>query len=244
MDGKAKRAALYLRVSTDGQTTENQRLALEAVAEQRGWTVTQVYEDVGLSGAKGRDKRPGFHAMMKEATQGSFDIVMVWAVDRLGRSTATAAPALAELGELGIGFYADREGMDATAVHKRALLQLAAVFAELERNMNRDRVNARIARAKSQRAVFGAPKVSPNVEADVRRHLSMGLGMNKIARALGITNGTVERIAREQLAPSNTLAAVGEARELLAEHADIGDQIARRRCATARRLDGPGDQDR
>lgn len=77
----------------------------------------------------------------------------------------------------------------------------------------------------------------------MHRHLSMGLGINKIARALGITNGTVERIAREQLAPSSTLAAVGEARELLVEHADVGDQIARRRCATARRLSGPGGQD-
>lgn len=148
MDGKAKRAALYLRVSTDGQTIENQRLALEAVAERRGWTVTQVYEDVGLSGARGRDKRPGFRAMMKEATRGSFDVVMVWAIDRLGRSTATVAPVLAELGKLGVGFYADREGMDATAVHKRALLQMAAMFAELECNMARDRVNARIAQAR------------------------------------------------------------------------------------------------
>jgi DNA invertase Pin-like site-specific DNA recombinase len=86
MAAKAKRAAIYLRVSTDGQTTENQRLALMAVADQRGWTVANVYEDAGISGAKGRDKRPGLDALLKDAARGRFDVVMAWAMDRLGRS--------------------------------------------------------------------------------------------------------------------------------------------------------------
>ena len=85
---KTKRAALYLRVSTDGQTIENQRLALEAVAAQRGWTVVATYADNGISGAKGRDKRPGLDALLNDATRGRFNVVMVWAMDRLGRSLA------------------------------------------------------------------------------------------------------------------------------------------------------------
>lgn len=83
---KGKRAALYLRVSTDGQTTENQRLALAAVVERRGWHLVQTYEDSGISGAKGRDKRPGFDAAMKDAVRGRFDVLAVWSIDRLGRN--------------------------------------------------------------------------------------------------------------------------------------------------------------
>src|SRR5580698_6602542 len=83
---KTRRAALYLRVSTDRQTTENQRTALAAVAAQRGWTIVTVYEDMGISGGKGRDKRPALDAMLKDAARAKFDIVMAWAVDRLGRS--------------------------------------------------------------------------------------------------------------------------------------------------------------
>jgi len=88
MSGKTKRVALYLRVSTDGQTAENQRIALEAVAAQRGWSVVKVYEDAGISGAMVRDKRPGLDAMLKDAGRASFDVMMSWAMDRLGRSLA------------------------------------------------------------------------------------------------------------------------------------------------------------
>ena len=77
---KAKRAALYLRVSTDGQTTANQRLALSEVAERRGWEITTTFEDAGVSGAKGRDKRPGFDAMLKDATRRRFEVLMFWSV--------------------------------------------------------------------------------------------------------------------------------------------------------------------
>lgn len=197
MGNKGKRAVMYLRVSTDGQTTENQRLALEAVAARRGWTVAKTYEDAGISGAKGRDRRPGFDAMMKDAARGRFDLVMVWAVDRLGRSTATVAPAMAELGELGVAFYADKEGMDATTAHGRAMLQMAAVFAELERSMIQDRVKAGLARAVSQGKTLGRPKVAREVEAAVVARLAAGEGMVKVAKALGVGVSTVQRLKRE-----------------------------------------------
>jgi DNA invertase Pin-like site-specific DNA recombinase len=95
--GKAKRAALYLRVSTDGQTTDNQRMALEAVAEQRGWSVVAVYDDNGISGAKGRAKRSGLDKMLKDAGRAQFDVVMSWAMDRLGRSLADLIDTLRTL---------------------------------------------------------------------------------------------------------------------------------------------------
>ena len=81
-----KRAALYVRVSTDAQTVENQIRELRQVARRRGWDVVEVYNDAGISGAKGRNGRPGLDSMLKDASRRKFDIVMAWAIDRLGRS--------------------------------------------------------------------------------------------------------------------------------------------------------------
>jgi Resolvase, N terminal domain len=81
-----KRAALYLRTSTTQQTTENQRLALTEFAKRAGYEIVEEYEDHGVSGAKGRDKRPEFDRMLKDATRRQFDIILAWSVDRLGRS--------------------------------------------------------------------------------------------------------------------------------------------------------------
>jgi DNA invertase Pin-like site-specific DNA recombinase len=81
-----KRVAVYTRVSTDAQTTENQQRELAKVSKQRGWKVIKVYTDHGISGSKGRDQRPAFDSLIKDATRGKFDIIAAWSVDRLGRS--------------------------------------------------------------------------------------------------------------------------------------------------------------
>ena len=96
------RAAIYLRVSRDNQTTENQRLVLTRVALHRGWTIVYAYEDRGISGAKGRDQRLAFDQMLKDAVRRRFDIPLVWSIDRLGRSVLHVANALAELDAAGI----------------------------------------------------------------------------------------------------------------------------------------------
>lgn len=194
--GKAKRAAIYLRVSTDQQTTDNQRLALEAVAERRGWTVAKLYEDAGISGAKGRDGRPGFDAAMKDAARRRYDVLLVWSIDRLGRSTATVTAALEELTAAGVSIYADKEGMDATTPHGRAMLQMAAVFGELERAMIRERVMAGLDRAKAQGKVLGRPKVESDTEAAIAAALASGTGIVKVAKTLGVGVSVVQRIKR------------------------------------------------
>lgn len=88
----AKRIGIYLRVSTDNQTTENQRLELEAVANRSGWDVVGVYEDAGVSGAKGRDKRPGLDRLLKDVTARKVNMIAAWSVDRLGRSLQDSLP--------------------------------------------------------------------------------------------------------------------------------------------------------
>src|SRR4051812_35434203 len=97
-----KRAAIYIRVSTDGQTTENQRRELEDVADRSGWTIMGVYEDASVSGAKGRDKRPAFDKLCRDATRRKFDVVMAWSVDRLGRSLQDLVGFLNDLRDLGV----------------------------------------------------------------------------------------------------------------------------------------------
>lgn len=188
---KAERVALYLRVSTTGQTVENQRRELVAVAERRGWRVVKVFEDAGVSGAKGEDRRPGLRDMMADARRRRFDRVAVWSVDRLGRSTAQVAVTLSELDAAGVRFYADKEGIDSGTPHGRAMLQMAAVFGELEREMIRERVLAGLSRAKAQGRKLGRPVAGR--EAEARKLRAEGLTMRAIAARLGISVGLVHR---------------------------------------------------
>ena len=114
-----KRAAIYLRVSTDEQTTENQECALREVAARSGHEIVAVYRDAGISGSKGRDKRPGFDAMHKDASRRKFDIVMAWSVDRLGRSLQDLIGFLSELHSLGIDLALHQQGIDATTARRQ-----------------------------------------------------------------------------------------------------------------------------
>jgi DNA invertase Pin-like site-specific DNA recombinase len=191
---KPRRAALYLRVSTDGQTVENQRLALEAVCEQRGWQVVQVYSDNGISGAKGRTQRPGLDALLKDASRGRFDVVMAWALDRLGRSLLDLLDTLGELEAAGVALILHQQAIDTTTPAGRMFFQVTGAFAEFERAMIRSRVRAGLERAKARGVRLGRPKTGAKVEAVIRARLATGEGIKKVAKAVGVGNGTVSRI--------------------------------------------------
>jgi len=109
-----KRVAIYIRVSTSKQDTDNQRRELEAVAKRSGWQVVKVYEDAGISGAKGRDQRPGLDAMMKAVNAKEFDMVASWSVDRLGRSLTDLLSILQGLHEKGVGLFLHQQRLDTT----------------------------------------------------------------------------------------------------------------------------------
>ena len=160
------RAAIYMRVSTtDGQTTENQRMALAKVAGHRGWEIVQTYEDTGISGAKGRDQRPAFNQMLKDAVRRRFDVLMVWSIDRLGRSVLHVASAMAEMDAAGVALYSDQQAIDSTSPFGKAMMQMACVFGELEREMIRARVRAGLSRVREQGLKkLGRPSVGKKVE--------------------------------------------------------------------------------
>ena len=132
---QAKRAAIYLRVSTTGQSVENQQIELQRVAERRGWSVVKVYEDNGISGAKGRDQRPGLDQLLKDASRREFDVVMAWAIDRLGRSLQDLLNTIAHLEATGVDLYLDCQNIDTTMPTGKLLFQITGAFAEFERSI-------------------------------------------------------------------------------------------------------------
>ena len=192
-----KRAAVYVRVSTDAQTVENQLRELRLVAARRGWEVTQVYSDAGISGAKGRNGRPGLDSMLKDATRRKFDIVMAWSIDRLGRSLIDLLATIQHLEACGVDLYLDQQAIDTTTPMGKLVFQVTGAFAEFERTMIRQRVKAGLKRAVAQGVKLGRPKIDSATERKVRRELAKGVGILKVAKSLGIGTGTVQRIANE-----------------------------------------------
>jgi DNA invertase Pin-like site-specific DNA recombinase len=192
-----KRAALYLRVSTDGQTVDNQRLELEHAAKMAGWQVVGVYMDEGISGAKSRQDRDGFDRLCKDATRRQFDVVMAWSVDRLGRSLQDLIGFLSELHAVGVDLYLHQQGIDTTTPAGKAMFQMMGVFAEFERSMIQERVRAGLSRARAQGKTLGRPKVAGKVEQAVLAARADGTGKRKIAKQLGIGVSTVTRIIAE-----------------------------------------------
>lgn len=189
-----KRVAIYLRVSTAGQTTENQQRELEVVAEQRGWTVTRIYEDAGISGSKGRDARPAFDKLLRDATAGRFQIVAAWSVDRLGRSLQDLVNFLSELHSTGRDLYLHQQAIDTTTPAGRAMFGMLGVFAEFERGMIRERVNAGLARAKAKGVKLGRRPVAPEIEARILELHQTRMGKVRIGRELGIGTSVVQRV--------------------------------------------------
>jgi|SRR5262245_15160464 len=207
----AKRAALYVRVSTDHQTVENQVSELRQVAGRRGWEVVEIYRDAGISGAKGRDKRPGLDSMLKTASRRRFDVVMVWAIDRLGRSLIDLLGTIQHLEACGVDLYLEQQHLDTTTPTGKLLFQITGAFAEFERSMIRQRVNAGLAPIKAKiargekyeskagvvRSRLGRPGAAPADIEQAKIRLSAGDGIVRVAKELGLGVGTVHKLKRQ-----------------------------------------------
>ncbi|MDZ7841512.1 MAG: recombinase family protein [Gammaproteobacteria bacterium] len=192
-----KRAVIYGRVSTKGQDTENQVRELKKVAKRQGWKITHQYIDHGISGSKGRDGRPEFDKMLKDAVRKEFDVIMAWSVDRLGRSLQHLVGFLDEIHAKGVHLYLHQQGVDTTTPAGKALFQMTGVFAEFERAMIQERVKAGLERARAQGKVLGRPKVPPKIERAILKARKNGTGMVAIANQVGCGVGTVQRILSE-----------------------------------------------
>lgn len=192
-----KRAALYVRVSTDRQTVENQIAALSKVAEARGWQIVETFNDAGISGAKGRKDRPGLDEMLKGAQRGKFDVVMAWAIDRIGRSLVDLLNTIESLKACGVDLYLDQQSIDTTTPSGKLMLQMTGAYAEFERAMIQARIHAGLTRAVANGKKLGRPLNDPDAIDKARLALSEGLGINRVAKLVGLSNGTVQRIKGE-----------------------------------------------
>jgi DNA invertase Pin-like site-specific DNA recombinase len=192
-----KRVAIYIRVSTSKQDTDNQRRELKVIAERSGWQIVKVFEDAGISGAKGRDKRPGLDAMMKAVNAKDFDMVAAWSVDRLGRSLTDLLAILQALQEKGVDLFLHQQGIDTSTTAGKAMFQMLGVFAEFERGIIRERVNAGLARARANGVRLGRRRVKPSVEAQIVALRAKGDGILKIGKKLGVGTSIVQRVFKE-----------------------------------------------
>jgi DNA invertase Pin-like site-specific DNA recombinase len=193
----AKRVAIYLRVSTAEQTTANQRRELQAVAKRHGWSVVKVFEDAGISGAKGRSERPSLDEMLKAVAGREVDMVAAWSVDRLGRSLTDLLDLLRELHAKGVDLFLHQQGLDTSTPSGKAMFQMMGVFAEFERAMIRERVLAGLARAKEQGTSLGRRRLEDcdaSKVAAVKAALAAKKGVRRIARDLKVGVGTVLRL--------------------------------------------------
>jgi DNA invertase Pin-like site-specific DNA recombinase len=159
--------------------------------------VVKVYEDQGISGAKGRDKRPAFDALLKAAVRREIDMVAVWSSDRLARSLSQFVEVLQTIRDTGTGLYIHTQAIDTTTPAGRAMFGMLGVFAEFEREMIVARVNAGLERARREGTVLGRPRVGGKVEERVRAELAKGTGILKTAKLIGLGSGTVQRIKRQ-----------------------------------------------
>jgi DNA invertase Pin-like site-specific DNA recombinase len=191
-----KTAAIYARVSTNGQTTDNQIRELRKVAKRHGWKVAAEYIDHGVSGAKGRDQRPALDKLLKAVNRRDFSIIMAWSVDRLGRSLQHLVGFLDEIHAKGVDLYLHQQNIDTSTPSGKAMFQMAGVFAEFERSMIQERVRAGLERAREQGKVLGRPKVPVRTESLIRQKRKQGMGILKIAREVGVGTSVVQRVLK------------------------------------------------
>lgn len=184
------RVAIYLRVSTLDQDPESQGREVRAFVAARGWKSIETYQDLGISGVKAR--RPALDRLLKDAWRGRFQAVVVWDLSRMARSTLNALQLLKEFQEMKVRLIAVKQTFDTDTPLGRAFFTLAAMFAELEREILIERVRAGMARARAEGKRIGRPMrfMDP---VELRRLREEGLSIREIARRVGAPRSTVAK---------------------------------------------------
>lgn len=171
-------------------------MALTEVAQRSGWSVVQTFADEGISGSKGRDKRPGYDSLLRAVARREVDIVAVWSVDRLGRSLPDLVTFLAELQAHGCDLFLHQQALDTSTPAGRMMFGMLGVFAEFERSMIRARIAAGLDRARSKGVRIGRPAISPIRLSKIEQGLRAGQSIRVVARATGVSTATVQRVRK------------------------------------------------
>jgi len=188
------KVAIYVRVSTKQQSVDMQLTDIHSVAERSGWNVVKIYRDDGISGSTPSEQRPGLKALMEDVVRKKFDMVAIWSIDRLARSTLDLMKTMQAFQEKKVDLYVHKQAIDTSTPSGRMMWQLLGVFAEFEREMIRERVVAGLAKAKLRGARLGRPTIGKNIEVKILELRAQGMGMLKIGRTLGVGTSQVQRV--------------------------------------------------
>jgi len=191
-----RKCAIYSRVSTDGQTTDNQTNQLNKIEKEKGYEVTHYFTDVGISGAKGRAARQGFDNLIKSATRKEFDLILVWSVDRLGRNLKDLVLFVEEVNAIGCELFIYQQAVDTTTPAGKMMFGLCSVFAEFERELLAERVRAGQERAKEQGKKIGRPTNLNDGLVTTIKYMreEQGRGIRAIAKDLKVGVGTIYKV--------------------------------------------------
>lgn len=191
----SNRCAIYSRVSTTDQVVSNQIIELKQISKHKGLNVVCEFSDEGISGSKGRDQRSGFDDLIKGAVRKEFDTILVWSVDRLGRSLQDLVSFLNEIHSVGCDLYIHQSGVDTSTPSGKMMFQMCGVFAEFERGMIRERVLAGQSRAKLQGKHIGRPSnLNDGLVHSIKYMREQGVGIRKIASDLKVGVSTVYKV--------------------------------------------------
>lgn len=190
-----EKTAIYMRVSTSLQTTDNQLVALQEYAFRMNYEITSIYKDEGISGVKNQNQRPALNAMMKDVVKGKFSQILIYDISRLGRSLKDLVNILNDFNQSKVRLIFIQNGIDTSNSTGQMMFQLLGVFAEWERQTIVDRVNAGLVRAKQNGKKLGRPTtINDSVISAVKLLRNQNIGIRKISSQLRIGVGTVMKI--------------------------------------------------
>ena len=188
------KVGIYVRGSTQHQTTENQLLELYEICERNDWTVVEEYNET-VSGTKGVDDRKELNRLLKDASRKKFSKVVIWSVDRLGRSMKHLVMVLSQLKDLDVDIYSYKQGIDTSTTMGSSFFHMVGIFAELENNMRRERQIIGIKRAKKEGVQFGRKDVvDEDKEYQIYQLRSKGKSIRQIAKEVGISVGRTHKV--------------------------------------------------
>ena len=193
------RVAIYGRVSTSEQTTDNQTNFLQEIVSRNGWELVQTYVDEGISGTKGRDKRPEFDRLCKDMVRRKFNRILVWDISRLGRSLQHLVEFLNEVQSVNCHLYIHQSGLDTSTPSGRMMFQMVGVFSEFERSMISERVKLGLKRVRSKGTKLGRPtKIDEETKVKIWSLIDTGKSLSEVSRVLQISKMSVSRVNRER----------------------------------------------
>ena len=191
------RAVLYCRVSTSSQSVERQIRELTDIAKSNDWEIVETYTDMGISGAKGRDKRPELDRMMRDSIKGKFDVVMVSSIDRLGRSLQHLIEILNDLQSKSVELFMLKQSIDTTTPSGKMMFSVISAFAEFERSIIRERVVSGLENAKAKGVVLGRKSnLTPDTEEKIISMKSGGASIRKITSECSVGTQTIYKVLR------------------------------------------------